>query len=152
MLYYFSSEFIIQLEHVYYRHKIIKEERGEELNWTLPVVFDKTDVMLTNIDTWDETLISNQWLPWFDSALDRARAMWDLGMVIPNAERLCRKRSCAFPGSGFKMTCWSGMIGRNGRHNQQSAMFWEWTDQINRMEAFERPSSEPETECGVEAY
>jgi hypothetical protein len=24
---------------------------GEELHWTLPVVFDKTDVMFTNIDT-----------------------------------------------------------------------------------------------------
>jgi hypothetical protein len=25
-------------------------------------------------------------------------------LVIPIAERLCRKRSCEFPGSGFKIT------------------------------------------------
>lgn len=28
--------------------------------------------------------------------------------ATPKAERLCRKRSCEFPGSGFRMTCWAG--------------------------------------------
>jgi hypothetical protein len=38
-------------------HSVDKEEydrknkKREELNWTLPVVFDKTDVMFMNIDT-----------------------------------------------------------------------------------------------------
>jgi hypothetical protein len=27
------------------------KKKREELNWTLPVVFDKTDVMFMNIDT-----------------------------------------------------------------------------------------------------
>ena len=67
-------------------------------------------------------------------------------LVIPIAERLCRKRSCEFPGSGFKITYLHEWL---NTWNQLMDMVWSIKKKIWRsIWNF----SLPETEYGVEAY